>query len=247
MKMKISRNDKCWCGSGKKYKTCHLKFDEKLKTIDFSDKLIPPHKMIKNKEQIEGIRIASEVNTRLLDHLEAHIKAGMSTEDIDVLTNEFLAENNAEAADLGYMGYPKSICTSVNDVVCHGIPSKDVILKDGDIINVDATTRVNGYYGDASRMYMIGEVDPKTQQLVKDTKEALKIGMATVKPFESTFGDIGAAIEKFAHSKGYSIVREFTGHGVGLELHEEPYVFHFKPNEKTHLIVPEWSLQSNLC
>lgn len=236
--MKLQRNEPCWCGSGKKYKNCHRQFDEKLTELKLAGKKIPPHSMIKNEAQIAGIREAAIVNTGLLEHIGKNIKAGMTTQDIDDLTVQYLKDNGGESADLGYQGYPKSICTSINDVVCHGIPSKDVVLKDGDIINVDATTKVNGYFADASRMYLIGEVTPAAKKLVEDTKKALEIAMAAVVPYKSCIGDIGAAIEKFAHENGYSVVEEFCGHGVGLALHEDPYVFHFKANEKTVQIVP---------
>ena len=236
--MKIQRNDQCWCGSGKKYKNCHLDFDEKLQTLKRKGIMVPTKKMIKNEEQIEGIRQAAEVNNGLLDYIEENIKAGMTTQDIDDMTNVYLKEHNAISADLNYEGYPKSICTSVNDEVCHGIPSKKTILKDGDIINVDATTIVGNYCADASRMFYIGNVKDNAKKLVEATKECLNKGMEAVIPWQSCVGDIGEAIETYAHSLGYSVVEEFCGHGVGLKMHEDPYVFHFKPNEPTLLLVP---------
>ncbi|MFQ6862520.1 MAG: methionyl aminopeptidase [Beduini sp.] len=236
--MKLSRNDACWCGSNKKYKKCHLEFDTKLEQLKKQGYKIPTKKMIKNEEQIEGIRQAAIVNNGLLDHIEAHIKAGMTTEDIDQMTNAYLAKHHARSADLNYQGYPKSICTSVNDEVCHGIPSKDVVLKDGDIINVDATTDLNGYFADASRMFMIGDVSKEAKELVEITRLCLYKGIESVKPWESCVGDIGVAIQEFAEANGYSVVREFCGHGVGLSMHEDPYVFHFKPNEPTEVLVP---------
>ena len=236
--MKLSRNDECWCGSHKKYKKCHLAFDEKLEQLKRAGHKIPTHKMIKNEEQIEGIRKAAVVNNGLLDYIEQNIKAGMSTEEIDQMTQAYLEEHGAKSADLNYQGYPKSICTSVNDEVCHGIPDPSVILKDGDIINVDATTNLNGYFADASRMFLIGEVSEEAKKLVEETKNCLYKGMEAIKPWESTIGDIGEAIQTYAESLGYSVVREFCGHGVGLKMHEDPYVFHFKPNEPTVTIVP---------
>ncbi len=236
--MKLSRNDECWCGSHKKYKKCHLDFDEKLKYLKHQGYKVPPHKMIKNEEQIEGIRKAAVVNNGLLDYIGAHIKAGMSTEDIDVLTNEYLAKHHAQSADLHYEGYPKNICTSINDEVCHGIPSPHVILKEGDIINVDATTNLNQYYADASRMFMIGEVSEEAKRLVEVTKECLYKGIESIQPWKSCIGDIGKAIENYAHLHGYSVVREFCGHGVGLAMHEDPYVLHYHVNEPTYLLVP---------
>lgn len=200
--------------------------------------MTPPRSMIKNQQQIEGIKKAAVVNNGLLDYIEKNIKIGMSTEDIDVLTREYLKEHNAHSADLNYEGYPKSICTSINDVVCHGIPSSDVILKDGDIINVDATSELNGYYADASRMFMLGNVSEEAKKLVKATKEAMYEGMKAIKPWKSHIGDIGKAIQRYAHINGYSVVEEFCGHGIGMTMHEDPYVFHFKTKEDTVLIVP---------
>ena len=199
---------------------------------------VPSKKMIKNDKQIQGIKEAAIINNGLLDYIEKNITCGMTTEDIDIMTNEYLKEHHAHSADLNYEGYPKSICTSVNDEVCHGIPSKKKILKDGDIINVDATTEYNGYYADASRMFMLGNVSDEAKRLVAITKECLYEGMKTIIPWKSCIGDIGEAIEKHAHQNGYSVVEEFCGHGIGLTMHEDPFVYHFKPNEKTVLIVP---------
>lgn len=236
--MKLSRNDECWCGSHKKYKKCHMDFDEKLKYLKRQGYLIPPHKMIKNEAQIQGIREAAVVNNGLLDYIEQHIHSGMTTEDIDVMTNEFLESHHATSADLHYEGYPKSICTSLNDEVCHGIPSKKVVLKDGDIINVDATSVVNGYYADASRMFMIGEVSDEAKRLVEVTRECLYKGIESIRPWKSCIGDIGIAIEEHAKKHGYSVVREFCGHGVGLAMHEDPYVLHYNPHRPTMVLVP---------
>lgn len=236
--MKLSRNDECWCGSHKKYKKCHLAFDEKLNILKNKGYKIPSRKMIKNQEQIEGIKKAAVVNNGLLDYIEQHIQAGMSTEEIDQMTNEYLEKHHAKSADLNYEGFPKSICTSVNDEVCHGIPSKDVILKDGDIINVDATTNLNNYFADASRMFMIGHVSDEAKRLVDVTKECLYEGMKTIKPWKSCIGDIGKAIEKYANAKGYTVVREFCGHGVGLAMHEDPYIIHYDNNDPSYVLVP---------
>lgn len=230
--------NKCWCGSDLDYSVCHQEFDKKINYYKKRGVMTPPRSMIKNQKQIEGIKTAAVVNNGLLDHIEQNIKVGMSTEDIDVMTRKYLKEHNAHSADLNYEGYPKSICTSINNVVCHGIPSPNVILKDGDIINVDATSELNGYYADASRMFMIGNVSEEAERLVKVTKEAMYEGMKAIKPWKSHIGDIGAAIQRYAHINGYSVVEEFCGHGIGMTMHEDPYVFHFKPHEDTVLIVP---------
>lgn len=234
----MKEHDLCWCKSGKEYIDCHKSFDEKLEEKKQQGYLVPPKSMIKNEKQIEGIRQASLVNNGLLDIIEKNIHIGMSTEDIDVLVTKYLKENKASSADYHYMGYPKHVCTSVNDVVCHGVPSEKVILKDGDIINVDATTEFNGYYGDASRMFLMGEVSESAKRLVRVTKECLDRAVEAIVPWETTLNDLGLLIEKHAHRYGYSVVEEFCGHGVGLSMHENPYVLHYGIKEKTYLIVP---------
>lgn len=231
-------NELCWCGSHKLYKDCHKEFDIKCEEKRKMGYLIPPRSMIKNDEQIEGIRVAGIVNDGLLNEIEKSIHERMTTEEIDRIATIFLKEHDAESADYHYEGYPKHLCTSINDVVCHGIPSDYVILKDGDIINVDATTCYKGYYADASRMFVIGGAKENALRLVKVTKECLEEGIKAIKPFESTLNDIGIAIEKYAHKFGYSVVEEFCGHGVGLKMHEEPYVLHYSVKEKTYLLVP---------
>lgn len=236
--MKLSRNDECWCGSHKKYKKCHLDFDNQLKILKRQGVHVPPHSMIKTPQQIDGIKQAAVINNGLLDYIEKHIKVGMTTQDIDDMTNLYLKKHHATSADLHYQGYPKSICTSVNDEVCHGIPSKKTILKDGDIINVDATTCYKGYYADASRMFLIGEVSSEAKKLVEVTRECLYKGIESIIPWKSFVGDIGKAIEKHAKVHGYSVVREFCGHGVGLSMHEDPYVLHYDSSEDTVLLVP---------
>ena len=215
-----------------------LELDKKLELLKQQGKKVPTKKMIKTKQQIEGIKKAAIVNSGLLDYIEENIKAGMSTEQIDMMAKDYTKKHNAICADYQYCGYPKHICVSVNDVVCHGIPSDDQILQEGDIVNVDATTMVDGYYADASRMFMIGKVSKEAKQLVEDTKKALEIGISSIIPYQSCIGDIGSAIENFAKAHSYSVVKEFCGHGVGLALHEDPYVLHFNPHKPTEVIVP---------
>lgn len=224
--MKLNRNDLCWCKSGLKYKNCHLEFDKKLNDLKRRGYIVPTKKLIKTKEQIEGIKKSAEINSGLLDLIGENIKEGMTTEEIDKLAYDYTKSKGGIPADLNYEGFPKSICVSINNEVCHGIPSNDVILKSGDIVNVDATTILNGYYSDASRMFMIGEVNEDAKRLVQVSKECLNKGLEAVKPW-GFLGDIGAAIQEHAESNGYSVVREFGGHGVGLDIHEEPFVFHF--------------------
>ena len=200
--MILSRNDKCWCGSGLKYKNCHLEFDKKIKILKKQGYIVPTRNLIKNKEQIDGIRKSAKINNGLLDLVGEKIKEGMTTEEIDILAYEYTIAHGGIPATLNYDGFPKSICTSINDEVCHGIPSKDVVLKNGDIINVDATTMLNGYYSDASRMFMIGEVSDEAKKIVSVTKECLNKGIEAVKPW-GFLGDIGAAIQEYAESNGY--------------------------------------------
>jgi methionyl aminopeptidase len=235
--MKIGRNDPCWCGSKKKYKACHIAFDEKINSYAQKGFPVPSHAILKTPAQIEGIRESGKINTAILDMVAEKIHAGMSTEEINTLVHEFTIAHNAIPATLNYKGYPKSVCTSINNEVCHGIPDANRILKNGDIINVDVTTIYNGYYADASRMFCIGEVSPEAKKLVDVTKECLELGLKAVKPW-GFLGDIGAVIQAHAEKHGYSVVENIGGHGVGLSFHEEPYVCHIgKPNTGM-LLVP---------
>lgn len=144
--IKIGRNDPCWCGSGQKYKKCHFEFDERLEDLKCSGYKIPPHKIIKTPEQIEGIKASARINIAVLDYVAEHIKAGISTEEINGWVDSVTREMGGIPAPLNYEGFPKSVCTSLNDEVCHGIPADDIILKDGDIINVDVSTIYKGYF-----------------------------------------------------------------------------------------------------
>jgi len=230
--------DLCWCKSGKNYIDCHKAFDLKLEEKRKLGFLIPPRSMIKNESQIEGIRKAGIINNGLLDEIEKNIKPRMTTEEIDKICTKYLASQGAQSADYHYEGYPKHICTSLNNVVCHGIPSDYEIINNGDILNVDATTEFNGYYADASRMYAIGEIKDNAAKLIKATKECLELAIKAIVPYETTLNDLGRIIEKRARQNGFSVVHEYCGHGVGLEMHEDPYVLHYPTNEKTYLIVP---------
>ncbi|OOM07300.1 methionine aminopeptidase [Clostridium saccharobutylicum] len=233
----LNRNDLCWCKSGLKYKNCHLEFDKKLSDLKRKGHIVPTKDLIKTKEQIEGIKKSAKINNGLLDLISENIKEGMTTEEIDKLAYDYTISMGGIPADLNYDGFPKSICVSINNEVCHGIPSKDVIFKSGDIVNVDATTILNGYYSDASRMFMIGEVSEEARNLVQVTKECLNKGLEEVKPW-GFLGDIGAAIQEYAESNGYSVVREFGGHGVGLDIHEDPFVFHFGKRGTDMVLAP---------
>ena len=199
--------------------------------------ILPDEEYIKRPSQIEGIRRAGVINTGVLDEVAGKIHAGMSTQDIDNIVAEYTKAYGAICAPLNYEGYPKSVCTSVNEEVCHGIPSRLKKLHDGDIINVDCTTILDGYYADASRMFMIGNVSPARKKLVEETRKCLEIGIAAAQPW-ATIGDIGYAISKYARSLGYSVVRELGGHGVGLEFHEDPFVSHIGKKGTGMVLVP---------
>ena len=211
--------------------------DKKILYMQDHGHLVPTRELIKTPEQIEGIRRSGVVNTGVLDLVAQEIKEGMSTAAIDRLVYDYTMDHGAIPAPLNYEGFPKSVCTSINEVVCHGIPSEHEILRDGDIINVDVSTILDGYYSDASRMFMIGNVSPEKRRLVEVTKECLEIGREAAKPF-GFVGDIGHAIQKHAEKNGYSVVRDLCGHGVGLAFHEEPEVCHFGRKGTGMLLVP---------
>ena len=170
---KIGRNDPCWCGSGKKYKKCHCDIDEIIAEHKLNGEIVPSRKIIKNKAQIDGIRESGRINSAVLDYVSSKICEGCTTEDIDRWEYEETKRLGAIPAPLNYEGFPKSVCTSINEVVCHGIPSEKVVLKDGDIINVDVSTIYKGYFGDASRMFCIGNVSEEKRKLVEVTKQAV--------------------------------------------------------------------------
>jgi len=236
--MILNRNDKCWCGSGLKYKRCHMNFDEELQRFADKGYEVPARDLIKSKEQIVGIRESAKINNGLLDLIGENIREGMSTEEVNVLAHNFIVSHGGIPATLNYDGFPKSVCTSINDVVCHGIPDKNRILIEGDIINVDSTTILDGYYSDASRMFKIGKVSEEAERIVQVARECLKKGIEEVKPWKSFLGDIAEAVQNHAESNGYSVVREFGGHGVGLDIHEEPFVSHVGKRGTGMLLVP---------
>lgn len=186
-------------------------------------RLRKPQIIIKTKEQLEGIRESGKRNIEILDTVSAKIQAGMTTEELDKIVYETTKRLGGIPAPLNYEGFPKSVCTSVNSQVCHGIPSKKVILKEGDIINVDVSTIYHDYFSDSSRMFCIGKVSEEAADLVKVTKEAMYEGLKQVYP-GNCFGTMGHAVHQYALQHGYTVVRQIGGHGVGLEFHEEPYV-----------------------
>jgi len=234
---KIGRNDLCWCGSGKKYKKCHSDFDSRIEFFEHEGKTVPTRELIKNEEQIQAIRESGKINIAVLDYVAEHIKAGVTTEEINQWVHNETISRGAIPAPLDYEGFPKSVCTSVNNEVCHGIPSEEVVLKDGDIINVDVSTIYKGYFSDSSRMFCIGDVSEEKKRLVEVTKKSLEIGLEYVKPW-GLLGDMGHAIHEFAVQNGYTVVREIGGHGVGIEFHEDPWVSYVSEPNTGMLMVP---------
>lgn len=234
---KPGRNDPCWCGSGKKYKKCHIDFDEKIEEFEGAGHIVPSHEILKNAEQIEKIKESAKINIAVLDYVAEHIKAGISTAEIDKWVYDITTKMGGVPAPLNFEGFPKSVCTSINNEVCHGIPSEDVIIKDGDIINVDVSTNLNGYFSDSSRMFCIGNVSEENRKLVEETKNAVYEGLKQVKPW-GFLGDMGQAVNDYVKSKGYSVVREVGGHGIGLEFHEDPWVSYISKKGTEMLMVP---------
>ncbi len=233
----FGRNDLCWCGSQKKYKSCHSTFDDRIKLFKSQGHIVPGREIIKNEEQIAGIRSSGKVNIAVLDYVAGHIAAGMSTEKIDQMVYQKTVELGGIPAPLGFKGFPKSVCTSVNNEVCHGIPSEKEILQDGDIINVDVSTIYNSYFSDSSRMFCIGNVSKENKRLVEVVKECVSLGLEQVKPW-GFLGDVGQAVHEHALENGCTVVKEIGGHGIGLEFHEEPWVSFTAKKGTEMLMVP---------
>ncbi len=211
--------------------------DKKVLAAQKAGHTVPSRNLIRTPEEIDGIRRSGEVNTALLDMVGQEIREGLSTGELDDLVYQFTKDHNGIPADLGYEGFPKSCCISIDNVVCHGIPDHNTFFKPGQIVNVDVTTIVDGYYADASRMFIIGETTPEKKRLVDVTLDCLHVGMEAAKPY-SYVGDIGFAIQCHAQANGYSVVRELCGHGVGLKFHEDPEVPHYGKPGTGMLLVP---------
>lgn len=234
---KIDRNALCWCGSGKKYKSCHQQFDERIMDYALKGHIVPDRSLIKNEREIQGIKDSAAINMACLDAVAKEIHAGMSTQEIDDIVYQKTIEMGGIPAPLNYEGFPKSVCTSINEEVCHGIPDENIILQDGDIINVDCSTIYNGFYSDSSRMFLIGDVSEEKKKLVQVTKECVEIGIEEVRPWRF-LGDMGEAVHKHALENGYKVVREIGGHGCGIEFHEEPFVSYVSRAGEEMLMVP---------
>lgn len=197
----------------------------------------PSGDLLKTPEEIEGIRESGKINVHVLDVIAEKIRPGMTTGEIDRIVYDVTTRADAVPAPMNYEGFPRSVCTSVNDEVCHGIPSDDVVLRDGDIVNVDVSTIYRGYYSDSSRMFLIGNVSESWKRLVEVTKECVDIGVRAVRPWHC-LGDMGDAVHRHALENGYSVVEEFGGHGIGLEFHEEPFVSYVSTPGTEMLMVP---------
>lgn len=225
MANKTGRNDPCPCGSGLKYKKCCLG-GKKLQSKNLKEIYAQKYNIrLKEKAHVKGIRRAGRLVLKALSLVEAEIRPGITTDSINSFVHEFTIKNGAIPAPLNYRGFPKSACVSVNEVICHGIPGERV-LRDGDIVNVDVTSILNGYYADANKTFFVGTPGPDAMKIVAVARESLKVALAMVKP-GNTIGDIGWAIQRYAEGEGCSVVEEFTGHGVGFDFHEPPQVPHF--------------------
>ena len=233
---KIGRNDPCPCGSGLKYKKCCLGKDN-IKVNNLEEVYLRKYGIrLKRKKDIEAIKRAGIVALKTLDLVESNIRPGMATKDIDRLVYDFTIEQGAVPAPLNYKGFPKSVCVSVNEVICHGIPG-DRLLQEGDIVNVDVTPILNGYYADTSKTFFVGSPGEDARKIVAVAKESLKRGIAQVRP-GNTIGDIGWAIQTYAEAQGCSVVREFVGHGVGFKFHEPPQVPHYGRKGEGIVLIP---------
>lgn len=222
---RIGRNQPCPCGSGKKFKQCCMhRVPEHPQ--DLTDTYWRRYNIrIKSQDQINGIREAGKLVIELLDIAEESIKPGITTGELNTILHDYTIQKGATPAPLNYRGFPKSVCISRNDVICHGIPG-DEIIEDGDIVNVDVTPILEGYYADANKTFTVGQAENDATAIVQAAKEALQQGLQQTRP-GNTIGDIGWAIQNYAEGRGYSVVREFVGHGVGLEFHERPEVPHY--------------------
>ena len=237
VRKKIERNDPCWCGSGKKYKICHMAQDDKVRRYELAGCVVPDRSLIKTPEQIQGIRESAKINVACLDTVAEKIREGMSTEEIDRIVYDVTTSMGGIPAPLHYNGFPKSVCTSINDMVCHGIPDARHILRSGDIVNVDCSTILNGFFSDSSRMFCIGDVSEEKRRLVQVTRECMEIGLEEVIPWHF-LGDMGDKVHQHALKNGYTVVREIGGHGCGLEFHEDPFVSYVSRPGTEMLMVP---------
>jgi methionyl aminopeptidase len=227
-KTKKKRNDPCWCGSNQKYKNCHLEEDQRSKN--------PKKYIARSEEFIQGMKEASILTASCLQILKEQVQAGVTTAELDSIAHQYILDNKGIPASLNYEGFPKSICTSINSVICHGIPDQQV-LKEGDIISLDVACKLNGYFGDSCKTFPVGKCADNAKKLIAVTEECLKLGIAAVQPYHST-SEIGLAIEKHAHKNGFSVVERFIGHGIGRNFHESPQILHYYRKDFGTTILP---------
>jgi methionyl aminopeptidase len=233
---RVGRNDPCPCGSGLKYKKCCLG-KETAGPVDLKQLYFKKYQIrLKAPEDIAAIRQAGRLALDILDRVEAMIRPGIATEEINTLVHALTAAAGAVYAPLNYRGYPKSVCVSVNEVICHGIPGARV-LNNGDIVNVDVTPILNGYYADCNKTFFVGTPGPDARKIVAVSRECLRRGIAAVRP-GNTVGDIGWAIQQYAENQVCSVVREFVGHGVGFDFHEAPQIPHYGRRGQGVVLVP---------
>lgn len=227
---KTRPNDPCPCGSGKKFKKCcglnpgGAPVPSSPKSL-FGQTLKP--RGIKTPDEIEGMRLAGKFNAQLMNHVRPQVVAGMSTQKIDDIVREYTLDHGHICATMNYHGYPKNLCTSINNVVCHGIPSEEEILQDGDIVNIDLTTIVDGFHGDQSEMILIGEVSSEARKVVDVAKRCMDLGIQAVKP-GIVLNEVCGVMQDYVEGEGCSVVRDFTGHGIGKNFHEDPQVTHYR-------------------
>ncbi|MEJ5358707.1 MAG: type I methionyl aminopeptidase [Desulfobacterales bacterium] len=234
---KIGRNDPCPCGSGLKFKKCCARKVPSASPADIAERYAREHGIrLKGPADVEGIRRAGRLVVDTLDLVARRLRPGIATEEIDRWVHEYTLQHGGRPAPLHYRGFPKSVCVSVNEEICHGIPGGRILLE-GDIVNVDVTTVLEGFYADANRTFFIGTPGPEARKIVAVARECLRRGMAAVKP-GNTLGDIGWAIQSYAEARGCSVVREFVGHGVGFDFHEPPQVPHFGRPGSGLVLVP---------
>jgi methionyl aminopeptidase len=247
----LKSNDPCWCGSGKKYKRCHKAIEERVRPGTVSPKRVVPAQIarpdyadsgepdrwdeprVKSADVIERMRRAGRLAAEILQLAGTQVAPGVTTDSIDAFVHDATIERGAYPSPLNYRGFPKSVCTSVNEVICHGIPD-DRVLRDGDIVNIDVTAFLDGVHGDTNATFFVGQVDPETQRLVRVTKECLDLGIAAVSP-GAPVSDIGKAIETHANAADFDVVRAFVGHGIGEQFHTDLQIPHY---HEPRLITP---------
>jgi methionyl aminopeptidase len=246
----LKSNDPCWCGSGRKYKRCHQASQQRVRPGLVSPRRPVPEAiagpdyaqggrplqvdepMVKTAELIDRMRVAGRVAAEVLEETAAAVKVGLTTDELDAVCHQATLDRGAYPSPLNYHGYPKSLCTSVNEVICHGIPDSRP-LSDGDIVNLDVTVYLDGVHGDTNATYAVGDADAASQRLIVVTRECLELGIAAVQPGRP-INDIGRAIQRHAEAAGFGVVRNYCGHGIGEVFHSRPQIPHYyEPSAST--------------